>query len=337
VRFMGHRVLHFIQNSSPPMPARVLGKTGVTLPILGFGTGSSGVRLNTSDAVRLYEQAFREGITYFDTAPEVAGYGKAQTQLSHFLQQVRPQIFLVTKCFEPDGERALKLLESSLKEMGTQYADLVFVHNVGDDKMDPRIVFSKKGTYAALMKAKAFGLARFVGLSGHSRPARFVQAMRQIEIDVLLNAVNFVDRHTYNFEKQVWPAAARSNIGLIAMKVFGGGQVPPPKTLSNSQMPVEYHDMAFRYALSQPQVCCATIGMATPRELEETCAVRERFYRCPRAKHGASKTPAHSWHANGRTIWAPSPNQSLTASLPKGKPSGRAPIALSQIPGVSRC
>jgi predicted aldo/keto reductase-like oxidoreductase len=262
-------MLRFVQNSAPAMPTRVLGKTGVTLPILGFGTGASGARLTTHDAVRLYESAFREGITYFDTAPEVSGYGKAQSQLSYFLKPVRSQIFLVTKCFEPDGDRALRMLESSLKEMGTTYADLVFVHSVGNDKMDPRIVFSKKGTYAALMKAKTLGLTRFVGLSGHNRPSRFLQALRQFDIDVLLNAINFVDRHTYNFEEQVWPAAARANIGLMAMKVFGGAQTPSPKTLSNSQMPTAFHDMAFRYTLSQPQICCATIGMATQRELEE--------------------------------------------------------------------
>ena len=52
------------------LPRRVLGKTGVTLPILGFGTAHSGLRLNTRDAVHLYETAFRAGITYFDTAPE---------------------------------------------------------------------------------------------------------------------------------------------------------------------------------------------------------------------------------------------------------------------------
>lgn len=259
----------FVQNSQPRIPVRALGKTGVTLPILGFGTAHSGLRLNTRDAVRLYEQAFREGITYFDTAPEFAGYGKAQLQLSHVLQQVRPHVFLVTKCYEPDGERALKLLERSLKELGTTYADLVFVHSVGADKMDPRIVFSKNGTYAALMRAKALGLTRFVGLSGHSRPSRFLQALRQFDIDVLLNAVNFVDRHTYNFEEQVWPPAAHANIGLIAMKVYGGAQDPAPRTLSHSRMPVEHHNMAFRYALSQPSVCCATIGMVTHRELEE--------------------------------------------------------------------
>ena len=271
-------MFRLVQSSTPSLPARVLGKTGVTLPILGFGTAAAGVRLNTREAVQLYETAFRAGITYFDTAPEFAGYGQAQVQLSYLLKQVRQHIFLVTKCYEPDGDRALRLLENSLRELGTTYADVVFVHSVGADKMDPRVVFSKYGTYAALMKAKSLGLTRFVGLSGHSRPSRFVQALRHFDIDVLLNAVNFVDRHTYNFEEQVWPAAAHANIGLIAMKVFGGAQDPSPNTISHSRMPVEYHDLAFRYALSQPRACCAVIGMATSDELEENLG-RARLFR----------------------------------------------------------
>jgi uncharacterized protein len=135
--------------------------------------------------------------------------------------------------------------------------------------MEPRTVFGKSGTYAALMKAKASGLTRFVGLSGHSRPARFVEAMRRFDIDVLLNAVNFADRHTYNFEEQVWPAAARADIGLIAMKVYGGAQHPAPASLSHCRMPPIHLDVAFRYALSQPRVACAVIGMATQRELAD--------------------------------------------------------------------
>ena len=210
-----------------------------------------------------------KGRDHFDTAPEFAGYGKAQTQLSHLLRHVRSDVFLVTKCFEPDGERALRLLEQSLRELHTDYADLVFVHSVGANEMDPRKVFSKSGTYAGLMKAKALGLTRFVGLSGHSRPARFVEAMRHLEIDVLLNAVNFADCHTYNFEERVWPIAARSNVGLIAMKVFGGEQHPAPAALSHCQMPPEHLEMAFRYALSQPHVACVTIGMATQHELAD--------------------------------------------------------------------
>ena len=262
-------MFRLVSQHTSPLPTRLLGKTGVQLPILGFGTAHAGRRLNTREAVHLYEMAFQAGITYFDTAPEFAGYGKAQVQLSHFLKHVRSKVFLITKCYEPDGERALQLLQQSLKEMGTTHADLAFVHSVGADKMDPRVVFGKSGTYAALLKAKTLGLTRFVGLSGHSRPLRFLHALRQFDVDVLLNAVNFVDRNTYNFEERVWPAAAQENIGLIAMKVYGGAQDPPPARLSHSQMPVEYHDAAFRYALSLPDVCCAVIGMATPWELEQ--------------------------------------------------------------------
>lgn len=293
-------MLRFIQDSAPPMPTRLLGKTGVTLPILGFGTAHSGERLHVRDAVPLYEAAFQEGITYFDTAPEIGGYGQAQSQLRHFLKPVRSQVFLVTKCYEPDGERALKLLESSLKELGTNYADLVFVHSLGNDKMDPNLVFSKRGTYAALMKAKSFGLTRFVGLSGHNRPSRFRDALRHFEVDVLLNAINFVDRHTYNFEEQVWPAARQLNIGLIAMKVFGGAQDPSPKTLSHSQLPQNYHDMAFRYALSQPQVCTTAIGMVTHQELKENLRRARTFHPLSsleaRRLHGVGALLARQWN-----------------------------------------
>ena len=83
------------------------------------------------------------------------------------------------------------------------------------------------------------------------------------------------------------------------MKVFGGGQDPAPKTLSNSFMPVNYHDMAFRYALSQPQVCCAAIGMVTYRELEENLRRARTFQPLSvgeaRRLHDAGALLAHQW------------------------------------------
>ena len=262
---------------SSDVPTRALGKTGVQVPIVGFGTSAAGNRLRRADAVRLFEEGLSEGLTYFDTAPEFAGYGKAQEYLGYLLRERRKEIFLVTKCFAPNGSDALKILERSLKELQTDYADLVFVHSLGDDRMDPRIVFSRSGTYAALMKAKAEGVTRFVGFSGHNRPDRFVQALRQYEVDVLLNAVNLVDRHTYNFEGKVWPVAARSGIGLLAMKVFGGQLKGEQTELSHCRMPREYQDLAFRYALSLPQIACATIGMATREELHQNLARAKNF------------------------------------------------------------
>jgi hypothetical protein len=259
------------------LPTRVLGKTAISMPILGFGTAPAGNRLTIREAVRLYEAALDRGVKYFDTAPGFAGYGKAQEQLSHLLKTRRQEIFLVTKCFEPTYDGTLKLLERNLKELQTDYADLVFVHSLGADKMDPAVVFSRQGGYAGVVKAKTSGLTRFIGLSGHNRPGRFAEAIQRYEVDVLLNAINFADRHTYNFEEQVWPAATRLHLGLIAMKVFGGEQKSGGTGLSHCLMPSSYLDLAFRYSLSIPHVTCAVIGMATPKELQENIRRAQTF------------------------------------------------------------
>ncbi len=259
------------------LSTRLLGKTGERISILGFGTAAAGKRLKLKDAVRLYEEALNLGVTYFDTAPEFAGYGRAQQQLGYLLKKRRKEVFLVTKCYEPHGEDALKLLQRNLRELQTDYADLVFVHSVGADKMDPKIVFGRRGCYAALMKAKANGLAKYVGFSGHNRQGRFVDAIKSFKVDVLLNAVNFVDHHTYNFEQEVWPLAKKKQIGLLAMKVFGGQNKQKGSGLSHSMLPPRFHEMAFRYALSQPGIASAAIGMATRVELHQNIKWAQNF------------------------------------------------------------
>lgn len=259
------------------LPTRILGKTGVELPILGFGTAPAGKRLTQREALLLFEQALNAGVTYFDTAPEFAGYGKAQQYLGPLVKARRKEIFLVTKCFTPTYDGALRLLERNLKELQTDFADLVFVHSLGADKMDPATVFSRKGAYAGLRKAKSLGLAKFIGYSGHNRPQRFVEAIQRYDVDVLLNAVNFVDHQTYNFEGVVWPVAQRLNLGLIAMKVYGGKRKGDNAGLSHCLMPKLYLDGAFRYAMSSPGTTCAVLGMATSQELEENLRRAKNF------------------------------------------------------------
>ena len=203
------------------MPTRPLGKTGEHISILGFGTAPSGTRLNLRESFNLYSEAIDMGITYFDTAPSFAGYGKAQQQLGYLLKHKRKDVFLVTKCWEPRGKAALKLLHQSLRELQTDYVDLVFVHSIGSDKMDYGTVFGRNGCYTAMKKAKANGLTRFVGFSGHNRPTRFVNALKSFKVDVLLNVVNFVDHYTYNFEELVWPLASKMNVGKFTFSFSG--------------------------------------------------------------------------------------------------------------------
>lgn len=258
------------------VPQRVLGKTGVRVPILGFGTAPTGTRRTLQDAIALYNEAIDLGVNYMDTAPDQMGYGKAQEQLGHVLKERRKDVFLVTKCFEPKADDALKLLESNLKLLQTDRADLVYAHSVGSDKMDLDTVMGKGGVMEMLMKAKKEGLTKYIGISGHDRPWKFLKILERFEIDVMMNAVNFVDKHTYNFENKVWSVAAKKNIGLVAMKVLGGAQYDS-KELSNRKMPEEHVTAAIRYALSLPQVACAVVGMATKEELRRNLELVKTF------------------------------------------------------------
>ncbi|HET9438566.1 MAG TPA: aldo/keto reductase [Longimicrobiales bacterium] len=256
------------------LPRRQLGNTGEAVPILGLGTASLGKGVADDEAAKILNRALELGVNYIDSAPAIGGYGRAQLQIGRALKGKREQYFLTTKCFEPQGDAARKLLEQNLRELNTDKVDLLYVHSLGDDKMDPSIVFGENGVYRMAMRAKEEGLTRFVGVSGHSRPQRFVNALADFDFDVVMTAVNFVDVNTYDFENTVWPFAHRKGAGLVAMKVYGGIQGGGHKP---ALLPRAYHEQAFRYALSLEGCATAVIGIASLQELEDNVR-RARAY-----------------------------------------------------------
>ncbi|MCI0492475.1 MAG: aldo/keto reductase [Planctomycetes bacterium] len=258
----------------PTLPTRILGKTGVEVPILGIGTAQVGHNRPDKEAVQHYHECLDRGAFYLDAATT---YGRAQLQLGPVLKDRRKEAFLVTKCFHPRGDNALKILKQNLKDLQTDYADLVYAHAIGDDKMDLETVLGPNGVMRALEKAKRDGLTRFIGITGHHRPARSLKVIKEFDIDVMMNAVNFADRWTYGFERDVWPEAASRNIGLVAMKVFGGEFHQKPPKGKGSRMPDEHRAMAFRYALSLPNVSLAVIGTYDSQELLANLEMAQNF------------------------------------------------------------
>src|SRR5262249_51792712 len=121
-----------------------------------------------------------------------------------------------------------------------------------------------------LEKAKKDGLTRFVGITGHNRPEKFAKVVARRDIDVMMNAVNIVDRHTYAFEDVVWLLASKKKIGLVAMKVFGGG-------ITSCKMPEDLRQASFRFAQSVPGVSLTVIGMGTEKELEQNVEWAKAF------------------------------------------------------------
>lgn len=256
-----------------PLPQRMLGKTGVKVPVLGLGTAPAGHRPR-KEATELFEQALDAGVTYMDTAPEFAGYGIAQKALGDAMKGERDRVFVVTKCFEPDGEKALELLKRNLRELRTDYADVVYAHSIGDKKMDLDTVMGKHGVLQALEKAKQDGLCRFVGISGHNRPDKFLKVLDQFNVEVMMLAVNYVVRHIYDFEQRVWPEARKKNVGLVAMKVLGGmyqseDASPYQPKAKGGRIQGEQCVAAFRYAYGLPDVTTVVLGCYDTAELRE--------------------------------------------------------------------
>ncbi len=246
-----------------PLPTRPLGKTGVKVPILGVGTAPAGHRTR-KEAAEFFSHCLDVGAVYMDTAPSFAGYGVAQAALGDVLKTRREEAFVVTKCWEPDGEKALQLLKSNLDELQADRADLVYAHSIGSDKMEPRQVLGRNGVMRALQKAQQDGLTRFIGISGHNRPRRFLDVLKDFEIQVMMNAVSYVSRHIYNFEETVWPEASRRGVALVAMKVYGGGVQRAGGRIKDPDLPD-----AFRYAQSLPNIATVVIGLHGREELAE--------------------------------------------------------------------
>lgn len=218
-----------------------------------------------------YHRCLDAGVTHLDTGPECGGFGKAQVYLGPILKKRRQEVFIATRCCEPDGEQALKQLKRNLADLQIDRADLVYVQSIGDDRMAPEKIFARNGVCQALEKARRDGLTRWLGVSGHNRPWRFLRALEEWDFDVMLNAVSLISRHIYGFEEQVWPAAASQGIGLLAMKVFGGVK-DSAKSAKGAHLPDALKPAALRYALGLPGVSGVVLGMYDEAELRQALA-----------------------------------------------------------------
>ena len=131
-------------------------------------------------------------------------YGNAETgfaeeKMGPAIAEIRDKVFLVTKTEEPSYEGTWKLLKQSMKRMVTHRPDRPGSSTCTTSVMKSSGVTKSlslvtAGPTAVLREAKRQDVVRFIGASGHVHPTRFHQALDSGEIDVLMNAVNFVDR-----------------------------------------------------------------------------------------------------------------------------------------------
>ncbi|GAB1539345.1 aldo/keto reductase [Scytonema sp. NUACC21] len=254
------------------MPQRMLGRTGVTLPILGLGGSASPLSRpqeeEEANSTAIIERAFELGIRYFDTA---SNYGPSEERLGKVLSSHRQDIFLASKSNARDRDRAWRELEQSLKRLKTDYLDLWQFHSVSFDWNLDAILNSKHGAIRVAQEAKAQKIIRFIGITGHNNPEIIAEGLRRYPFDTALIPINAADKHTPNpFITGVLPLSQKKNTGIIAMKVPAYGKLFKPGVLEGMHQ-------AMGYALSQPGVHCCIIAAEDVNLLEQNVRVAQAF------------------------------------------------------------
>lgn len=254
------------------MPQRILGRTGVSLPILGLGGSASPLsrppKEEEDKSIAIIERAFELGIRYFDTA---ANYGPSEQRLGKVLPAHRKDVFLASKTNIRDRDGAWRELEQSLKRLKTDYLDLWQLHSVSFDWNLDAILNTKHGAIRAVQEAKEQKIVRFVGITGHHDPAIIAEGIRRYPFDTALIPINAADKHNPKpFITKVLPVAQQKNTGIIAMKVPAYGRLFKPGVLEGMHQ-------AMGYALSQSGVHCCIIAAEDIALLEQNVRVAQAF------------------------------------------------------------
>ncbi len=259
------------------IPKRILGKTGVEVTALILGGVSGMMQKPTKEfhPAELANAAIDAGINYFDTA---AAYGTGQSELNYgvVMAKRRNEVFLATKTSNRTYDGAMRDVEESLKRLQTDHLDLYQVHSVGANE-DITLWDKPDGVMKALYKLRDEKVTRFIGVTGHESAEAMNRAIDMYQFDTILTTFNPVPRRK-PFRELVLPNALGKKMGIIAMKVMGGGEGalavgnPSVKPANGNwywdETPLQAEaSTLIRYVLGFP-VSCADIGMKSLKELE---------------------------------------------------------------------
>jgi predicted aldo/keto reductase-like oxidoreductase len=233
----------------------VLGKTGLKVTRVGFGC------MVTSDQ-SVIERGADLGITYFDSARGYSG-GNNERMVGAALKSKRKSLVLSTKTQAGNKQEALGHLDISLRELGTDYIDIWYLHGKGSPSEVTADLIDAQQT------AKKSGKVRFTGVSMHSGQAQLIPALvKGGMIDVILTAYNFT--MDPNITEAV-NAARKAGVGIVAMKVMAGGprRVPAGSQAAKTLGQPGAMLSALKWVLNNPNVDTTIPSITDNDQLEE--------------------------------------------------------------------
>src|SRR3954469_1207288 len=273
------------------METRVLGKTGLRLPILSFGASSLGQEFRPvalEEALRSVRVALDCGLNFIDTSP-FYGRGMSEVLLGIALRGVpRESYSLCTKLgrydlhhFDFSAKRVAESVDVSLHRLGTDHLDVILCHDIEFVPMQQII----DETLPALRKIQQQGKVRFIGFSGYPQKIfRFI--CDQAAVDCVLNYNQYTLQNT-RFADETVPYLKARGVGIMNAGPFSARlltNAPLPKWLKEPEevkaaarkaaehcaaRGVDIAQLALQFSIANEDITTTVAGSANPENIRK--------------------------------------------------------------------
>ena len=219
--------------------------------VLRMGMGGIPIqRLDLPGSDRVLENAIATGINFFDTA---RAYTDSESKFGRVLPRYRGQVRVASKSFSRSAADVQHDIETSLRNLRCDHIDIYQCHNVASEA-DLEKILAPDGAVAGMLKAQSQGKIGHIGISGH-KPRILGMALERFAFATIQVPANFMETEAM---QELIPAAQRRDVGVIAMKPVGGGNIR--ETALN-----------FRFIFNQG-IDVAIPGMDSERQIAENVA-----------------------------------------------------------------
>jgi predicted aldo/keto reductase-like oxidoreductase len=258
------------------MQYRTLGKTGLRVSALGFGTmrfQMDGDNVDEEVTIAALHRAMDLGLNYFDSA---VGYCNSQSET---LVGRREGLVISTKypTWQPytcTADDCRRILEQSLSRLGIDFLDVYHMHSL--DWSAAQRVLAPGGALDGARKAKEEGLVKHLAFSFHDDPKRMIDIINAADdFESVTCQYNLLDRS--NEESIAY--AHEKGLGVVIMGPVGGGRLGFPSEQLMRMVPggvKSTPEIALRFVLANPNVTVALSGMNSVAMVEENVATASR-------------------------------------------------------------
>jgi aryl-alcohol dehydrogenase-like predicted oxidoreductase len=270
---------------------RLLGKTGIQLPILSFGASSLGQEfrpVSLDEAIRSVHVALELGLNFIDTSAYY-GRGMSEVLLGVALRGIpRDRYLLGTKLgrydvahFDFSARRVVESVDVSLHRLGTDHLDIILCHDIEFVEMQQIV----DETLPALRKVREQGKVRFLGVSGYPMKLfRFV--LDQTGLDVVLSYNQYTLQNTRLADELIAYLKAKGvgimNAGPFAARLLTNAPLPvwhkEPENVRAAcrraaahcaRKGVDIAKLALQFSLANPDITTTIAGSANPDNIRK--------------------------------------------------------------------